>query len=80
MSLSTAQSALLRLEQPIFDEELRKVETWVVDYFDPTAAPHQAFLVGLGQLKMEIIQPELPSIEGSIAALGQAQKPQVVSP
>ena len=80
LSLSTAQSALLRLEQPIFDEELRKVETWVVDYFDPTAAPHQAFLVGLGQLKMEIIQPELPSIEGSIAALGQAQKPQVVSP
>ena len=56
------------------------METWVVDYFDPTAAPHQAFLVGLGQLKMEIIQPELPSIEGSIAALGQAQKPQVVSP
>ena len=80
LSLSTAQSALLRLEQPIFDDELRKVETWVVDYFDPTAAPHQAFLVGLGQLKMEIIQPELPSIEGSIAALGQAQKPQVVSP
>jgi uncharacterized protein HemX len=80
LSLSTAQGALLRLEQPIFDEELRKVDAWVVDYFDPTAPSHQAFLVGLGQLKMEIIQPELPSIEGSIAALVVAQAPQVVSP
>lgn len=80
LSLSTAQSALLRLEQPIFDEELRKVDTWVGDYFDPTAAAHQAFLADLGQLKIEIIQPELPTVEASIAALAQVQTPQAVSP
>ena len=80
LSLSTAQGALLRLEQPIFDEELRKVDAWIVDYFDPASPSHQAFLVGLGQLKMEIIQPELPSIEGSIAALALAQAPQGVAP
>ncbi|MDO7572101.1 MAG: uroporphyrinogen-III C-methyltransferase, partial [Pseudomonadales bacterium] len=72
--------ALLRLEQPIFDEELRKVDTWVGDYFDPTAAAHQAFLADLGQLKIEIIQPELPTVEASIAALAQVQTPQAVSP
>jgi len=80
LSLSTAQSALLRLEQPIFDEELRKVDTWVGDYFDPTAAAHQAFLADLGQLKIEIIQPELPTVEASIAALAQVRTPQAVSP
>lgn len=80
LSLSTAQSALLRFEQPIFDEELRKVDAWVVDYFDPNAAAHQAFLAGVEQLKTAIIQPDLPSVEGSMAALAQAQASQGVSP
>ena len=80
LSLSTAQSALLRLEQPIFDEELRKVDAWVVDYFDPTAAAHQAFLTALGQLRAAIIQPALPSVEGSIAAVTLAQAPPVAAP
>ena len=37
-------------------------------------------IIVLGQLKIEIIQPELPTVEASIAALAQVQTPQAVSP
>ena len=80
LSLSTAQSALLRLEQPVFDEELSKVRAWVKDYFDPHADQQRLFLAGLAQLTTVTIKPELPSVDGSLAALAQAQRFQAVSP
>ena len=80
LSLSTAQSALLRLEQAVFDEELRKVAAWVNDYFDPNDANQRLFLIGLAQLIDVTIKPELPSIDGSLAALSKAQSIQGVAP
>lgn len=80
LSLSTAQRALLRLEQPVFDEELRKVRAWVKDYFDPNTENQQLFLAGLAQLTDVTIKPKLPSLDGSLAALAQAQSFQAVSP
>lgn len=69
LSLEAAQVALIRRDDKVFHDQLRRAQEWIERYFDRGAAPTQNALQTLAQLQTANIAPPLPNISASLTAL-----------
>lgn len=72
LELEAARLALLERDQANFRQSLETARGWLVDHYD-TAAPRVAAVIGrLDELAQAELDPAVPDISGSLAALRDA--------
>ena len=73
LMLEQAQLALLRRNQPLFQQSLDKALGWIQTYYDPKDAASISFVKNLTALKDNQISLELPDISSSLRTFKQFQ-------
>ena len=73
LMLEQAQLALLRRNQPLFQQSLDKALGWIHTYYDPNDAASISFVKNLTALKDNQISLELPDISSSLRTFKQFQ-------
>lgn len=69
LSLEAAQVALIRRDDKVFHDQLRRAGEWIERYYDRSAAATQNTLQELAQLQAANLAPPLPNISASLTAL-----------
>ena len=67
--LEQAQLALLRGDQSVYRASLNEVGSRVREYLRTNTREAEAFLKSVAELKSATVEPEVPSIEGSVRAV-----------
>lgn len=67
--LEQAQLALLRGDQIVYNASLKEVANRINTYLRTNTSESQAFLKTLAELRQEVIDPAVPSIENSVRAV-----------
>jgi len=68
LHLLVAQLALLRSDQPLYQESLAKARSWVSSYFEPTSAT-QRFDAQLSEMMQVEVAKDIPDISVSLTLL-----------
>lgn len=69
LMLEGAQIALLRADTGTYRDNLKQANEWLKDYFDTNEAAVSAVITDLQEMAKVELQPELPKIDASLAAL-----------
>ncbi|OZG74639.1 heme biosynthesis protein [Hahella sp. CCB-MM4] len=69
LMLEQAELALLDKNQAVYDQSLRKAETWIENYFITNSPVTKAILKNVQELKGHNIDPKLPDITESLHLL-----------
>lgn len=69
LTLEAAQVALIRRDDKIFHDQLRRAEGWIRRYFDAGAPATQTALQELARMQETNLAPTLPDLSASLRAL-----------
>jgi uncharacterized protein HemX len=69
LQLEGARVALLRRDQPLFDESLQRIETWIKKFFDQEEALTKSILQEITELRTLELKADMPDITGSLRML-----------
>lgn len=73
LTLEAAQLALLRRDNAVFHDSLRRAHDWLGRYFDTAHPAVQGALAELARMQAVDIAPALPNISASARALDEWQ-------
>jgi uroporphyrin-3 C-methyltransferase len=73
LQLEGARVAILRRDQPLFNDSLKRIEAWIKQFFDQDDAVTQSMLQGVISLRELELEAEMPDISGSLRMLMQQQ-------